>query len=420
MYSENSEILVSDRVRFLTFSESDYLNGISYSREDSPTTRIDNLISKKENLEARAQMAINIGLLEKGLQVLDKEGSFDRYDYRLKALFLGIALESKNANLAFLKGLYQHGELFQHLDEVNETVANISSGLSKNLSSERGKLLTERQLLLMEFTGSTHDLPKLLGSMNAQIDSDHEVIYRKIIGKHLVGKSFVASNGETIVFEAKDVDFITGLSGFHEDIWREKAFSEQHNSFKEEFDPDKPENLDKAVERARMIFHFEDIFGNAIGFNDLDELCVKDDEKSEKAFQDRFIDLFRRHIQLPIQIAGGEKKDNWSRGKVFRPEWGLNGVAGLIQTFSQLDSGWGVKVNPELIKKVQGAIEQVLKEALTAAYDALENEETKYEFVKLKEVNESATEEELRKLLMERQEILTATLNKFREEKVKE
>ncbi len=419
MTFEYGEKLIPNETRFLGFKESDYLNGIFYSPEDSPTTRIDKLISIKENFEAREQMAINIGLLERGLEVLDKEESFDRYDLRLKALFLGIALESKNANLVFLKGLYKPGELFQHLDEVNQTVTSISSGLSKYLNShERGQLLTERQLLLMEFSGSTHDLPKLLGSMNAQIDSDHEVIYRKIIGKHLLGKSFVASNKETVIFSAEDVRFIIGLSGFHEDIWREKAFSEQHNSLKEKFEPDKPENLNKAVERARMIFHFEDIFGNSIGFNEQGELCIKDDEKSDKAFQDRFVDLFRRHIQLPIQIIGGDKKDNWSRGKVLRPEWGLNGVAGLVQTFTELQSGWGIKVHPDLIKKVQGAIEQVLKEALAAAEDALKNPETKYEFVKLKEVDEKATEADLRKLLLERQGILTATLNQFKVERV--
>jgi hypothetical protein len=76
---------------------------------------------------------------------------------------------------------------------------------------------------------------------------------------------------------------------------------------------------------------------------------------NEDAFEARFIDLFKRHIKLPI--------GDWAKGKVFRPQWGLYGVAGLTSTFRILKDEWGINVDPNLTISVQDGITGVLKAA---------------------------------------------------------
>jgi len=376
-----------EELLYLGFGEEAYHNtDPMYEDGNRPTDRLHSLLQSSENRAARHQMMLNLALFEEGLQRA-KKGEVD-LAIEIKKIIRDLRINQARAlkepgqakerfrQLKFLYNLGHNGGLFEHLDEAHGTASRFFTEIGPHLYSEkRGRLLTARQTYLMEFVAATHDLPKLLGDLNAQIDPDHEVIYQQIIGKYAEGHYFIASNGQKITLTAEDVQFITGVVGMHEDIWREETFAQQVSSFEHEIDP--AIDLNEAIERGRMIFHFVDIFGNALEFNEHRELMIKD----EAAFEARFIDLFRRHLQMPIKVEGGPKSQDWTRGKVFRPQWGLEGVAGLTHTFTALFEGWGIKINPTLIQKVEAGIAQVLNEALIAANEVLDHKsDTAYSY----------------------------------------
>ncbi len=376
-----------EAVKYLGFTKNAYeIPGI-YDEGLTPDDRLNLLLTKPGAELARERMFKNVVKLRERLELLDK--GLPNFDEVLKRIITEIAIEDVHENifdevqkkkaLTFIANLGSKedqfkGELFNHLDETRRTTTNLFNSIGDRLNGERGQLLTQRQTLLMEFVAATHDLPKLLGGMNAQIDPDHEIIYHEVIGVFLDGQKFTSSKGEIVIGQDKDdVDFIIRLASFHEDIWREEAFADQVDSLQREIDPE--EDTDEAVERARTIFHFIDIFGDAIGFDNKNVLVIKDPD----AFSTRFIDLYRRHINLPlINEVSGLKEENWTRGKVFRPGWGLHGVSGLTWTFAELTKGWGIDVDPQLIASVELGILGVLQEAITLCEQVIEGVPNNY------------------------------------------
>lgn len=372
MDKKTSEQWSRTELIFLGFDPTDYGSRDMYESGNSPSDRIERLMKTPGSEMARENLYKNIEELDTRLSTFPEDTL--NFDQVIKQTVIDIVIENADDKVAagmFIKSLDEPSKLFKHLQETRNAVVNFSKGINQNLEGSRGQLLTIRQLLLMEFVATTHDLGKLLGSMNAQIDSDHEVIYKNVIGKYLVGKSFISSQG-ALIFEEDDVRFIVGLASFHEDLWREETFAEQTDSLKRQFDPKK--DVNGAIERARMIFHFIDICGEAIGFDNNGLLAIKNNED----FEERFVDLYRRHIKLPIKIEGGEKSQDWTRGKVSRAKWALGGVTGLTWTLDLLRKGWNIKVSPNLIDKFEWAIIRVLNEAEVASVSVIKNKKTKY------------------------------------------
>ncbi|OGG06847.1 hypothetical protein A2872_00475 [Candidatus Gottesmanbacteria bacterium RIFCSPHIGHO2_01_FULL_42_12] len=69
-------------------------------------------------------------------------------------------------------------------------------------------------------------------------------------------------------------------------------------------------------------------------------------------------------VNLPIDESSQMNGFNWKIGKVFRPQWGLHGVAGLTWTFHALSDLWQLKIDPNLVSRVQGGIFEVLDDAI--------------------------------------------------------
>lgn len=365
-----TEMIVSDNdLKDLGFGADAYkTTEFHYIDGESPSDRADTLLTNPENVSARKQMLLNVNKLDDYLGdalVLEKTGE-KSFDKQLKSIFVTIAKESaytlenpaREESLRFIENLDAPGMLFSHLDESGESGISLFKGLSDVIKKDG--LLTPRHAKLMEFALKTHDLSKLVGSINAQIDPDHEVIYIQVVGKHLEGKTFYSSDGEKITFTKDDVNFITNVVGFHEDIYREEDFAKQSELLRKSNNLNDP---NVAVGRARAIMHFIDIFGNAIGF-DKGQLKIKDKD----AFEKRFVDLYRRHIRLPL-LTKNKGLTIWKNGKAYRPEWGLHGVGGLTWTFGILKSDWGVNIDPDLIPSVQNGIFRVLTEAQDAIKD---------------------------------------------------
>lgn len=370
------ETLSSDNSFYLGLGEEAYKDGFDYARGDAIVDRIRLLLKDVPGSnEARARMAMNVDELGRRLAEKSETEQFDEFlKNTIKQILLDVSPPENRIEVEKLLAFMEtKGQLFPHLNETGDSsvafFGNIDNILSEN--SEAG-LFKKRHVDLMEFVARTHDLPKLLGGLNAQIDPDHEVIYREVICKHLVGKNFKTARGEVIIFDQADVDFIKQVAGKHEDIWREGQFAKQVKSLEKPISATngKIETVAEEVyvERARCIFHFLDIFGNAVRF-DNNVLTIVDSE----AFKARFIDLYQRHIKLPIVTTESGIVD-WTKGKVNRAEWGLHGVTGLTWTFEALES-WGVKVDPELIIKVQEGIMGVLKQAKSDLRDSLKSQQ---------------------------------------------
>lgn len=362
---ENSEVLNNEELlRYLGYGREEYEKEFDYAEGDTPDERIDELLKKQENREARKKMVHNIVDFDKALTELEANGeAFTQpFDEVLRNLAYQIAYdaamdlkdeEERTKTLKFLAKITEPPWLFAHLDETGESIDALFTNARRN---GREQILEPRKQILMKFVALTHDLGKLMGSMNAQIDPDHEVFYRKIIGKHLEGKSFGG-----IIFDEKDVEFITAVAGFHEDIFREEEFAYQATALV------KTNVITPEIEvaRARTLFHFTDIFGNAVRVEKGQLKIVNEGE-----FKKRFLDLFQRHIKLPILDASGV---DWSPGKVTRPEWGKHGVAGLTWTFDILSSDWGIALDPNLKAAVINGIEDILDKAEMAILGVNEN-----------------------------------------------
>ncbi len=377
-----------EEVIYLGLGEKAYLETLQSSPTIKERLRI--LHADPKNVEARQRMLRAVLRLDYVLTEKDQQNDKRSYDVLLVEEVRQIALdmvqalpaEKQEEALQFIKILDESPWLYFHLDRTGKSIVDFFENTKQAINGE-SVLLTARQIDLMEFVGRTHDIGKLLGSLNAQIDPDHEIIYREIIGKHLEGKTFVTHDGRKIVFSANDVQFITGVVSLHEDNWREEGFAHQAEFLRKSNDIRNPE---VAPARGRSILHFIDIFGDAVRFQD-GTLKIVD----EKAFEKRFIDLFRRHIKLPIVSSetklvavDGELKEekfftDWSLGKVLRPQWGEHGVAGLTWTFGILKEEWGIDIDPGLIPAVQEGIVRVLREA-EAAIKGVRQKNPKYSY----------------------------------------
>ncbi|QQG42125.1 MAG: hypothetical protein HYV90_02305 [Candidatus Woesebacteria bacterium] len=354
MAKESAEIKVDDRLKYLSFGKDAYYNEFTYQPDETPDIRLDIFLKDPARVKERGKMLDNIDTLDRRLgdpETLKLTGE-ESFDKQLIKTVKQVAVSS-GASPDFINSLDKPGMLFAHQKEIGDSGVALFQQIEEVVGP--GRILSSRQVILMEFADRTHDTFKLLGSMNAQIDPDHEVVYRKIMGKHLEGKAFIPTKGDPIVFTAEDVKFITSVVGFHEDIWREESFAKQANFLKQSNDVNSPE---VAVARARTVLHVIDIFGNAVRFESGVLKIV-----NAEAFQARFVDLFTRHISLPLVTNGDTTLIDWSRGKVFRPSWGLHGVAGLTWTFGILKDEWGIDVDPNLNLSVQNGILGVLKEA---------------------------------------------------------
>lgn len=354
---------------YLGLGESAYIDGFNYAKNETVTDRINFLLKTVDgSTEARVKMATNVKEFDKRLRGADEAVFFDDFlKQTIKDILLETAtVDEKQKVSDFLTFLESKGQLFSHLDETGNACHTFFDNIKEKISDEREiGLLKKRHIALMEFIARTHDLPKLLGSLNAQIDPDHEVIYREIVCKNLIGKRYKTENEEIVVFNEEDVRFIKAVAGKHEDIWREEQFAEQAKAL----EPNITVTEDVYIERARCIFHFIDIFGMAVSFDETNKLTIVD----RVAFKSRFIDLYQRHIKLPISPIQSDGVD-WTKGKVTRPEWGLHGVTGLSWTFEGLEN-WGIKIDPELVKEVQNGIFDVLKTAKSSLRDSLKSQQ---------------------------------------------
>lgn len=232
---------------------------------------------------------------------------------------------------------------FDHLETKH--LAGVKADLTSLLGSIGDTLhLSKRQQeLLINFVGPLHDLLKLLGDFdsNMQAVPDHEEFVAYIVKQF--GKKFGLSD--------EDVAFISELVGDHENIFKEK----NRDGFISSKDP---------LLEGKAVFFVSDVLTNVFSFTEVDgqkSLVMKEAE-----LKSRFEDLAFRHMDK-------------IEGKVFRPEW-IPFALTDVEAFLRHLSNHSIQVDPSILHKMTLAGLSAMSRA------ADRNEFTEYESYKMETV----------------------------------
>lgn len=203
-------------------------------------------------------------------------------------------------------------------------------------------ILTDRQaLVLAELAAPLHDSLKYLGSFKAQLMPDHEIVTAELVRRTFTGHTVII-RGQRSVLTAEDVDLVASTIGDHENIEKEAGRTDWLRS------PD-------VRRRAKALFFVADVLTGAI-VEDAPGCGRFHFDASE--LDARFVDLYFRHID-PV------------KGKIFRPEWGLDAMRDLGTTLGTLVSEHGLELtgadgSGTPLQTMQAAARAGLERALAA------------------------------------------------------
>lgn len=237
----------------------------------------------------------------------------------------------------FTKGQLENrpaGGLGRHLKEVEEFPTEFLFD-SQGESRFPSVISTRETQLFVNVIAPMHDVLKFLGTYDAQVTPDHEIMIKKLVTDHFTGKHVkLAGKQETLTQE--DTAFIAGIVGDHENIYKEEGRANFINS-------------DSRLERAKALFFVADTLTGAIRLNNDGSFSIDRDQ-----LRTRFTDLYFRHIDL-------------EKGKVFRPQWGESSIGDLLSTITTLEkSGLQFAATPDG-KKTQDILIDAGLEAITHA-----------------------------------------------------
>ena len=195
--------------------------------------------------------------------------------------------------------------LLAHLREVSEFAREFL--LDNGTISRFPRLLTDREALLITYVAAPlHDLTKYLGTPQAQIMPDHEIMAAELVRRHFEEKRLALPNGAEIIFTSHDCTFLSSLIGDHENIEKEAGrtdFISSHSS----------------IERAKALFSVLDTLTGVLKREGPQPTWACD----RLQLDERFTDLVYRHIDLV-------------KGKIFRPAWASLTIKDLSHTVDHL------------------------------------------------------------------------------------
>jgi len=140
--------------------------------------------------------------------------------------------------------------LLAHLQAVSEFAREFI--LEDGNSSRFPQLLTDREALLIAHVAAPlHDLMKYLGTHQAQIIPDHEIMAAELVRRHFEGKRLALPDGSEITFTHEDCTFLSSLIGDHENIEKETGRTNFISS-------------ESSIERAKALFFVLDTLTGVI------------------------------------------------------------------------------------------------------------------------------------------------------------
>lgn len=199
--------------------------------------------------------------------------------------------------------------LAQHLEQAGMFARTLL--LNSGESRFPGILSAQQAQLLAEVITPIHDILKYLGTVEAQISTDHQVMIATLVQECFVDKTVIL-NGVPVSITSDMAELIANVVGNHENLFVEEGRRE----FIESKEP---------AERMKAVFFVVDTLTDTL----------KQDEKGSWQFVpasiwQRLGNLYFRHID-PVE------------GKVYRPEWGEISFADLKVILDKLE-GQGLTI----------------------------------------------------------------------------
>lgn len=220
--------------------------------------------------------------------------------------------------------------------------------LNKEGKSKMPHTLSDREAWLLAYVvAPLHDMLKYLGTPEAQLIADHEILTAALVRETFLGKRVEGSE-----LKEADVAFVAGVVGDHENIFKELGRVDFIRS-------------EDVVKRGKAVFFILDVMTGVLedshGANegvttapqDVGVLMI-----DERLLTERFIDLYARHVHS-------------AERKVFRPQWGVHTVRDLLSTLAELEAKDGLRIESGyrtfLIDKTIG----ILREALNPPHEKI-------------------------------------------------
>ncbi|KKP68273.1 MAG: hypothetical protein UR68_C0009G0011 [Candidatus Roizmanbacteria bacterium GW2011_GWA2_35_19] len=198
----------------------------------------------------------------------------------------------------------RHADLIKHREDVNKSASSLRDVL-KQIKVEESLLNDHQMDLLVDYVAPLHDRGKYLVSFDGQIDSDHQILMGLLIRKVFA----------LLDIDKKDIDFIAGVVGDHENVGKEIA----RQGFIDSSDP---------IERAKAIFLIFDVLTNAV---DAEKITDKQILSLDSENLKRFADIIYRHTD-PRQAT------------TFYPDWAVYTVEDLAHILTIISQKYNLRL----------------------------------------------------------------------------
>jgi hypothetical protein len=338
-----------------------------FANYDHLCTYIENLPKEENIVEAiekylkNAEIEDDNNELEENLVATsDKKKNF-RYPFAHKML-TKIKLPNKEGLHYPPNGLGAH---IQEVDDYGESVAFTSDGKYKLGSffsegkTETGDTIPPEHYaaLLVDVVGPVHDILKFLGTLEAQIMPDHEIMTAALVRKYFEGRT-VTLRGKDYTLTEEDVEFVAQVIEDHENIG--------DPNYLRELGRDKYASADNNADRAKSLFFLIDTQTGVFEVGE-DGKVVLNQEQLKK----RFADLYFRHVARFIYENDTEQVIKTA--KVFRPEWGAYALRDYIALFTELENSSDIEMPADWRELLINTALEVLEESEKEHYELLEH-----------------------------------------------
>lgn len=232
-----------------------------------------------------------------------------------------------------------------HLKDVRDFACSLL--LTADSESRFPQIISDRDAqLLSNVVADVHDLLKFLGSLEAQVMPDHEVMTAELIRKMFLNQRVLLTHKTQDYLSQDDVEFIASVVGDHENIEKEEGRSDFIKQGR--------------IERAKALFFVIDVLTGALRpvANEQSTGVIELQIDSDQLWS-RFGDLYLRHMD-PVE------------GKIFRPQWGSYALGDLVATFEELEENGLRVVSPDGIEglTIKKALQDVISRAISLVLQA--------------------------------------------------
>ena len=269
----------------------------------------------------RAKLFLNIETVIKNANKLSKQEKYQHSNLDSACHLINDAIESIVTKPENFTGLEDH------INKVSNTATELLSTLSQISKDDTtiDPLLSEHEQDLLIKSAELHDKGKKLVDSSGSIDPDHERVI-----SYLIRKIF-----PLLEIENSDINFIAGVVGDHENVWKEEDHEHLIDS-------------DNHLNCAKGLFLIFDVLTGAVDTN--------------KMANDGIISINSDKLVRLRNIIFAYTDPR--QAKAYNPKWGVFTVRDLAHTLQTIADRYNLKTEPGmyevLFQNVQSGLELLL------------------------------------------------------------